>query len=83
MKNVTIYAVLAPGEVILETDNSYILCIYENDEKLRRESGWYIKRITAKDSFYWEDYARPGWGVTYWIYQDVANKLWLDLVRNG
>ena len=83
MVRVKIFAVINPGEVVLETADCYLLCIYERDERLRKESGWYIARVTDKESAYWVDFARPGFGLTYWIYKEVAQNLWLDLVKEG
>ncbi len=66
------------GNTAIAQDNDIVFVLrFEEDEKLRRLSGWYISRIYNNKTFYWQDFASPGWGATYWINQKAAENLGL------
>jgi len=56
-----------------------IVVAYEEDQKLRKESGWWISRTFNPKTCYWIDHARPGYGVTYWLTVENAKKFGLEL----
>jgi hypothetical protein len=55
-------------------ENLSIVVEYEENEKLRKESGWWITRAFNPKTLSWVDHAKPGYGVTYWVNKEIAKK---------
>ncbi len=66
------------GAVILNQGARNFVLRYESDPKLRKFSGWYISRVYDPKTLAWRDFPAPGWGETYWIGDDVAERLGLS-----
>jgi hypothetical protein len=59
-------------------DGRNVVVAYEEDPKLRRESGWYVVRDYNPVTLEWVDHARPGYGVTWWITLEEAERYGLE-----
>lgn len=67
---------ISEDEVIITDGSEKVLVVYEHEPELRRESGWWIKRIWW-DDLNWRDFTTPGYGETYWVKVEVAKELGL------
>jgi hypothetical protein len=60
-------------------ENLSIVVEFEENENLRKESGWWIARAFNPKTLSWVDHSRPGYGVTYWVKKEIAEKFNLPL----
>lgn len=63
------------SKVLIMSNGMNFLIVKESDPKFIKEAGWYILRAYDRQSFRWTDYARPGYGESFWLRSGVVKEL--------